>query len=121
MSSSKYFRKSSLISFRVIAEVISTEATTDNARTALYFEAINFPRFSICLFKKPKVSLGFTVTILMRIGSNTIENNQAAITPAAVIFPRSWKGGESEKFRDKKPTAVVIEVRNIGFPFTLKL
>ena len=30
------------------------------------------------------------------------------------MFPKSWKGGESEKFKDKNPTAVVIDVKNIG-------
>ena len=64
---------------------------------------------------------GFTSTKLIKIGKSVIENNQAAITPKAVIFPKSWNGGESEKFKDKNPTAVVIEVKNIGLPLTLRL
>ena len=63
------------------------------------------------------VCFGCMSTKLINIGNKVIEKSHAAITPNAVILPRSWKGGESEKLSDRKPMAVVIDVKKIGFAF----
>ena len=47
-------------------------------------------------------------------GKTVTENTNAAVTPIAAIFPKSLKGGASLKLSDKKPIAVVIEVKKIG-------
>ena len=41
--------------------------------------------------------------------------------PTAVMLPRSPKGGESEKFSDRKPIAVVTLVRKTGDMLTRML
>ena len=59
--------------------------------------------------------------LVMRIGSTArnagkkvTEKTKAASTPMQTIFPRSLKGGASEKFIVRNPMAVVMLVRNTG-------
>ena len=47
-------------------------------------------------------------------GRKVTEKIKAPNTPIATIFTRELNGGESEAFIERKPIAVVREVRNIG-------
>ena len=47
-------------------------------------------------------------------GKNVMDSAHASSTPVAVMFPSSWKGGDSLKFSTRKPIAVVRLVRNTG-------
>ena len=74
VDSSKYFTKSSLISFSGIKEIIPIEATTPTVKTALYRSAIKVPTRVIRLSKVFIVFFGFpNGKKLTSIGSNVIE------------------------------------------------
>lgn len=47
---------------------------------------------------------------LITAGRKASDRAQAAAIPAAVILPRSWNGGASEKFMLRKPTMIVMLV-----------
>ena len=52
--------------------------------------------------------------MLIIAGSKIREYNHAAPIPMAVILPKCQKGGESEKFNDRKPITVVKDVMVTG-------
>ncbi len=54
-------------------------------------------------------------------GRKKIEKKNAAITPIAATLPKSRNGGASLKLSDKKPIAVVIDVKNTGIKLSRKL
>ena len=54
-------------------------------------------------------------------GKVVTENKNAAAIPIEVMLPKSWKGGTSLVFMDKKPIIVVRLVMNTGIKLTLKL
>ena len=51
-------------------------------------------------------------------GNSVTEYTKAHIAPNATMLPMIRKGGISEKFRLRKPIAVVSEVRNTGHTLT---
>jgi len=54
-------------------------------------------------------------------GSKQRDNSMAYIMPNAAIFPSSPNGGETDKLRVRKPTAVVTLVSKIGCRFMRRL
>ena len=59
--------------------------------------------------------------IRSRAGSMVTEKAKASIMPRAVRLPRSANTGTSEKFRVKKPIAVVTLVIKTGIRFSFML
>ena len=70
-----------------------------------------------------RVSRCLTLTgkIVASAGNKNIEKKNAAITPIAATLPKSLKGGASLVFNDRKPIAVVTDVKKTGMKFTRKL
>jgi hypothetical protein len=46
---------------------------------------------------------------------------KANITPKKTLFPTVLRGSTGVKFKDRNPIAVVIEVKNKGCKFSLRL
>jgi hypothetical protein len=76
---------------------------------------------------RSKTEIDKLFPLVMRIGSTARnagrkvrEKTNAANTPIQTIFPRSLKGGASEKFIVRNPIAVVMLVRNTGWKLILR-
>ena len=107
---------SSLNSLRV-TKLINTAATAriDQKITRLW-AMIRLASPSIGPLRSGSSSTGLTRigSISVTPGSSTSDHSIAPSTPNPTDVPSSRNGGESEKFRLKKPIAVVMEVRNTG-------
>ncbi len=69
---------------------------------------------SIAVARSAAVCRARTGSTASSAGRKVIDRTQAATAPAAAMLPRSWNGGASEKFRLRKPIAVVRLVRKTG-------
>ena len=96
------------------ASASATAAAPMPARTGRCLRTTKFPKRSttesirLRLWRLTCPGAGSVARIA---GSTVIENAQATMTPNALRFPSSLKGGESLKLRLKNPMAVVMLVR----------